>query len=294
MQSRVKDTGHIVIHGWMLNQLNLKGNDLMVYAIIYGFSQTTGTKFTGSLQYLADWCGATKRGILKNLNNLIARNLIEKEDQFINGVKFCSYMAVNKVHEGIEQSSPNVVNKVHGGIEQSSLNNIDDNIDIDNIEDNIGIESGYATQSSPPKTNPIISTNSTKTVSQRFVDMYHEKCNALGKVRSITPARDRAMKNLVKKYGFDAISEVFEKVNRSKFLTGENDRGWSANLDFILREDKFVSILEGKYDNGISKGGFNAVRDVEHLDSTKKTRRMTEEEKAEFRRKRDAGELRRA
>ena len=75
----------------MRTELELKGNDLMVYAIIYGFSQTENQKFTGSLQYLADWCGATKQGIMKNLKNLIDAGLIIKEERTENNVKFVSY-----------------------------------------------------------------------------------------------------------------------------------------------------------------------------------------------------------
>ena len=63
---KIKNENHVTISGWMINELNLKGNDLMVYAIIYGFSQTTGTAFTGSLSYLADWCNSSVRGIQKN------------------------------------------------------------------------------------------------------------------------------------------------------------------------------------------------------------------------------------
>lgn len=109
---------YITIQGWMRTELNLKGNDLMVYAIIYGFCQTEGQKFTGSLQYLADWCGATKAGIQKNLKKLMELNLIEKEDIYINNVKFCHYKT--KLHR--------VCNKVTQGMKQSCIYNIDNNI----------------------------------------------------------------------------------------------------------------------------------------------------------------------
>ena len=52
----MKDTNFISIQGWMRTELNLSGNELLVYAIIYGFSQDGESKFTGSRQYLADWC----------------------------------------------------------------------------------------------------------------------------------------------------------------------------------------------------------------------------------------------
>ena len=53
--SKVKEENYISISGWMVTRLGLKGNELLVYAIIYGFSQDDETMFTGSLQYLADW-----------------------------------------------------------------------------------------------------------------------------------------------------------------------------------------------------------------------------------------------
>ena len=37
------------VQGWMVKDLNLKGNELAVFAIIYGFSQDNETWFTGSL-----------------------------------------------------------------------------------------------------------------------------------------------------------------------------------------------------------------------------------------------------
>lgn len=139
----VKNGNYIVIQGFMVNELNLKGNDLLVYAIIYGFSQTANNWFTGSLQYLADWTNSTKRGIQKNLDNLINKKLIEKKTFEKNNVKFCEYRNLYGIEQsstpmncktqnqgrGIEQSSTGYRTEFHGGIEQSSTNNIDNNID---------------------------------------------------------------------------------------------------------------------------------------------------------------------
>ena len=35
----VKNENYLVIQGWMITELKLKGNELLIYAIIYGFSQ---------------------------------------------------------------------------------------------------------------------------------------------------------------------------------------------------------------------------------------------------------------
>lgn len=120
----MKNDNYIVVQGWMVNELHLKGNELLVYAIIYGFSQDGEGRFTGSLQYLADWTNATKQGVMKNLKSLCEKKYICKEEKIINGVKFVKYYATeltwvsNKVDRGIEQSST-------GGIKQSLPNNKD-------------------------------------------------------------------------------------------------------------------------------------------------------------------------
>lgn len=116
----------VVIQGWMRSELNLSGNDLLVYAIIYGFSQDGETAFNGSLQYLANWCGATKQGIQKNLKNLIDMGLIAKNDRIINGVKFCSYSCI-------------LCNIVAHPIQHSCIDNIDNNIDDNSIPINRNI-----------------------------------------------------------------------------------------------------------------------------------------------------------
>lgn len=119
----IKDTNYIEIQGWMRTQLDLKGNELLVYAIIYGFSQTENQKFTGSLQYLADWCGATKQGILKNLQSLVDKGLICKNEIIDNGVKYCEYSI---------KHSCIVLNTVEYPVKHSLTNNIANNKEVYN------------------------------------------------------------------------------------------------------------------------------------------------------------------
>lgn len=151
----IKRENYITIQGWMVTDLKLKGNSLLIYAIIYGFSQEEGQRFTGSRQYLADWTNGTKRGVQQVLNNLIETGLLDKEVSVVNGVKYCSYRAnkvprpseqsspgvVNKVPQGSEESSSGVVNKVPQGGEQSSPNNTN-YITSDNSSDNSSNNNG--------------------------------------------------------------------------------------------------------------------------------------------------------
>ena len=82
-----------------------------------------------------------------------------------------------------------------------------------------------------------------------FKALYTNHCNNLPHVSKLTDARIKAINHIIKKYSREEIITVLDNANESQFLTGNNDRGWKANIDFILREDKFVSILEGKYNN---------------------------------------------
>ena len=122
-ESKVKRDNYINIQGWMVSDLKLKGNELLIYAIIYGFTQDGENRFTGSLKYLADWTNSTKQGVIKCLKSLCDRGLIGKKENVINGVKFCEYYAteltgvLNKVEYPMQQS-------LTGGIKQSLPNNL--------------------------------------------------------------------------------------------------------------------------------------------------------------------------
>lgn len=107
----------------MVDELKLKGNELLIYAIIYGFSQLENQKFTGSLKYLSMWTNSTKQGVIKCLKSLTKKKLIIKEEKIINKVKFCSYYATK---------FNGVVNNVEYPIKQSLPNNIEYNIDNNN------------------------------------------------------------------------------------------------------------------------------------------------------------------
>jgi hypothetical protein len=49
MQTKSISNNYISIQGWMVEQLGLKGNELLAYALIHGFSQDGKNQFTGSM-----------------------------------------------------------------------------------------------------------------------------------------------------------------------------------------------------------------------------------------------------
>lgn len=134
-ENKVKRENYIALQGWMIRDLMLKGNELIIYACIYGFSQSENQVFNGSLQYLADWTNSTKQGVIRCLKSLTEKGYIIKTDKIINGVKFCEYSitdlnkVLNKVEYPIKESLTN-------GIKQSLPNNISSENIVDIKEDN--------------------------------------------------------------------------------------------------------------------------------------------------------------
>jgi hypothetical protein len=62
----------------------------------------------------------------------------------------------------------------------------------------------------------------------------------------ITSDRKKKIKLRLKSYTVDEIKSAIDGLSKSKFHNGENDRGWVADIDFLIRNDeqidKFLNI----------------------------------------------------
>ena len=85
-----------IIQSFMINDLKLKGSDLLIYAIIYGFSQ--GDKYyNGSIKYLTEFTALSSSTVYESLNRLIDKGLIIKAKLRLNdGKKIDCYKAITK------------------------------------------------------------------------------------------------------------------------------------------------------------------------------------------------------
>ena len=83
----VKPDNYVMLLGWMRTELNLKGNELNLYAIIYGFTQDGETEFSGSIRYMQEWLGAeSKQTVFNTLDKLIKKGLVQKRTEVVNGI----------------------------------------------------------------------------------------------------------------------------------------------------------------------------------------------------------------
>ena len=145
----IKQKSHIVIDAYML-QLGLKGNELLIYALIAGFCQDGVSECWTSQETMAEWCGGiSTRAVRDILQNLITKKLITKKECLNKNVKY-SYKVVEIVPElsSNEQEVFSTQQEVFSGSDRnffpvgqelSSGNNKIDNI-YDNKIDNITIK----------------------------------------------------------------------------------------------------------------------------------------------------------
>lgn len=111
----VKDNNYISIQGWMRTKLNLKGNELLVYAVIYGFSQDSESTFKGSRKYIAEWCGCSLDTVDRSLSSLVAKGFIAKYPHTDdNGVRLVDYATIpTAVHTTTATPNPTVTTPSH-------------------------------------------------------------------------------------------------------------------------------------------------------------------------------------
>ena len=157
--AKIKNENFIAIQGFMVKELGLTGNELIAYALVYGFSQDDESEFKGSLNYVAEWLNCSRTTAFNLLNKLADDGFIKKTEKTINGVKFCNYSAIKpndeelkkiklrkqirKEKEKAERSSKklNTCSKNHNGYSKNlneGVQKVDThNNNIDNIKDNI-------------------------------------------------------------------------------------------------------------------------------------------------------------
>ena len=87
----IRDSNFITILAPMITKLKLKGNELLVFALIHGFSQDGESRFKGSLRYLIEWTGLDKSTIIKLLKQLVDKQYINKFEYEKNKVRYCEY-----------------------------------------------------------------------------------------------------------------------------------------------------------------------------------------------------------
>lgn len=85
----MRNKDYITIKGWMINNLKLKGNELILYAIIYDFSKDGKTEYYGSQRYISNYLKISLPTVNSLIKKLLSKGLIinTSESHYIATVK---------------------------------------------------------------------------------------------------------------------------------------------------------------------------------------------------------------
>lgn len=85
--------------------------------------------------------------------------------------------------------------------------------------------------------------NETSTSVQKLYELYLQEFETTEPRFKLTPARRAKLGLRVKDAGYDLTAQAIRNTAASSWHRGENDRGWKANLDFIVRTYEQVEKL---------------------------------------------------
>lgn len=84
---------------------------------------------------------------------------------------------------------------------------------------------------------------------QLITDMYNDTCVSFPRLTTLSEARKKAIKARLNTYSIDDFKKLFEKAEASSFLKGANNRNWSANFDWLVKDSNMAKVLDGNYDD---------------------------------------------
>ena len=86
---------------------------------------------------------------------------------------------------------------------------------------------------------------------QTIVDMYNSICISYPKVTKLSENRKKAIRARLKMYSVEEFQKLFEMAEGSSFLKGSNNRNWSANFDWLVKDANMAKVLDGNYSDQI-------------------------------------------
>ena len=180
--------------------------------------------------------------VRKYLNELEKYGLLERKKQ---GVNLSDKLYLKRV-EIAENQAYKTIGK----------NSLPDGENFPNGQGKIPYQDGEKFPTNKNESNKNENSSATEKVEKEFVDTVIKKWNDIGLnvVRNIKGKRLDSLHARIKEYSKEDVLTVIENVKYSDFLKGNNNRNWTADIDWILKPNNFIKVLEGNYN-----------KDKEHL-----------------------------
>ncbi len=96
----------------------------------------------------------------------------------------------------------------------------------------------------------VLAKANTRPTAKALLDLWNLHCLPLPQAKSLAGKRGNAAKARLADEGDLGYWEaVVKRMAASSFCRGEGGTGWRASIDFLLRPDTHVKVMEGKYDD---------------------------------------------
>ena len=119
-----------------------------------------------------------------------------------------------------------------------------------NVTSNVSVTQSNATEEDKEKEIDIEKEEEREKINyQQIVDMFNTLCPSFSSVKSLSDARKKAIKARFNTYSIEDFEELFKKAEASTFLKGGNDRNWTANFDWLIKDANMAKVLDGNYDS---------------------------------------------
>lgn len=93
------------------------------------------------------------------------------------------------------------------------------------------------------------------------------------RIYKLTETRKKHISARIDENGIDSLFKAFEKAGSSDFLTGKTPNkspkhcNFKCDIDWIINQNNFVKILEGKYDNKAKTNNIKNLIDLSDFTS---------------------------
>ena len=85
-----------------------------------------------------------------------------------------------------------------------------------------------------------------------IIKLYHEKLPMLRGVREWNKGRQRFLRTRwnenEERQSLEWWGEYFDYVKTCPWLIGQNENGWQADLEWLVRPSNFIKVIEGNYE----------------------------------------------
>jgi predicted phage replisome organizer len=159
-----------------------------------------------------------------------------------------------------EVTLPVTLPVTHGNaIEEDKEEEIDKERDIDITSTNVDVCSDDSPEPTTEHRKPV--------PYEQIRKLYNDICHSFPACRVLSENRKKAIKaRFAAGYTVEDFQTLFQKAEDSSFLKGQNNRNWTATLDWLIKDGNIAKVLDGNYDDHGRGSGTTTPQRQDDLD----------------------------